>query len=147
MIEIGKVVKISRSGLATIRFDRKLACENCNMCLKPRDENYVEIRVQNILGASVGDNVKVEIGDKSVVSAAILVYLFPLLIFGIVLAFTYKLKLLICLLSSFFALLGCFLIVGIIDRKIIKKKKSFAPKMTEIMPKENLIVDEKREQV
>ena len=75
MIEIGKVFNIKSNGIATVRFDRKTACENCNMCLKPREENYVELRLKNTLNAKVGDTVKVVMGKRAVLTASVIVYL------------------------------------------------------------------------
>ena len=59
MKEVGVVHK-TKGSFAVVRFERKTACENCNMCLKPREEMYVELRLKNKLNAKVGDIVEVE---------------------------------------------------------------------------------------
>lgn len=132
MEEIGVVYKVSRSNYATIRFDRKIACENCNMCLKPREENFVELKIKNTLNAKAGDRVRVHMADKAVITASFLVYIFPLVIFGASLFSTFKLKLWVSLLISFLSLVASFIVVFIMD-KIIRRKSNFVPKMVEVI--------------
>lgn len=135
MKETGVVHKV-RGKFATVRFDRKTACENCNMCLKPREANYVELRLKNNLNAKEGDSVEVVMGDRAVLTAALLVYAVPLIIMGIVLSVTYTLDLGICLGATFGSLIAAFIGVALIDRFVIRKKKDYAPVMTAILPKE-----------
>lgn len=52
-------------------------CANCGGCL----EKYNEITAKNSIGATVGDTVVIEMEDKTVLSAAFWVYIFPLIIF------------------------------------------------------------------
>ena len=44
-------------------------------------EKYNEITAKNSIGATVGDTVVIEMEDKTVLSAAFWVYIFPLMIF------------------------------------------------------------------
>ena len=126
MREVGVVHKV-RGMFATVRFDRKTACENCNMCLKPREANYVELRVKNTLSAKVGDTVEVAMGDRAVLTAALLVYAVPLIIMGIVLSVTYTLDIGICLAATFGSLILAFIAVALIDKFVIRQKKEYAP--------------------
>lgn len=132
MREVGVVHKV-RGKFATVRFDRKTACENCNMCLKPREANYVELRVKNNLSAKEGDRVEVAMGDRAVLTAALLVYAVPLIIMGVVLSVTYTLDIGICLGASFGSLTAAFIGVALIDKFVIRKKKEYAPVMTQIV--------------
>ena len=132
MREVGVVHKV-RGKFATVRFDRKTACENCNMCLKPREANYVELRVKNNLSAKEGDRVEVAMGDRAVLTAALLVYAVPLIIMGVVLSVTYTLDIGICLGASFGSLAAAFIGVALIDKFVIRKKKEYAPVMTQIV--------------
>ncbi|HHX48901.1 MAG TPA: SoxR reducing system RseC family protein [Clostridiales bacterium] len=132
MEEIGVVYKVSKSNFATVRFDRRTACENCNMCLKPREQNYVELKIKNTINAKEGDKVKVMMSNKAVITASLLVYIVPLIIFGIALFASSKLKLWLSLLISFLSLVLSFIMIFIID-KIIRNKSNFTPKMIEII--------------
>lgn len=141
MKEIGVVHKIKGS-FATVRFERKTACENCNMCLKPRDEMYVELRLKNSLNANIGDKVEVTMGQKAVLTSSFIVYVMPLIVMAIVLGITYKMELWISLLSSLGSLVISYIGVALIDRLIIRKKANYLPIMTDIInDKDNEIVN------
>lgn len=141
MKEIGVVHKIKGS-FATVRFERKTACENCNMCLKPRDEMYVELRLKNSLNANIGDKVEVTMGQKAVLTSSFIVYVMPLIVMAIVLGITYKMELWISLLSSLGSLVISYIGVALIDRLIIRKKSNYLPIMTDIInDKDNEIVN------
>lgn len=132
MKEVGVVHKIKGS-FATVRFERKTACENCNMCLKPRDEMYVELRLKNSLNANIGDKVEVTMGQKAVLASSFIVYVMPLIVMATVLGITYKMELWISLLSSLGSLVISYIGVALIDRLIIRKKANYLPIMTDII--------------
>ncbi len=132
MRETGTVHKV-RGSFATVRFDRKAACENCNMCLKPREANYVELKLKNDLHAVEGDRVEVAMGDRAVLTAAAIVYAVPLTVMGVALALTYRLGIGICLGASFGALALAFVAVAVIDRLVVRKRPDYMPKMVRIV--------------
>ncbi len=136
MRETGVVYKL-RGSFATVRFDRKTACENCNMCLKPREANYVELRLKNTLSAKVGDRVEVTMGDRAVLTAALLVYAVPLIAMGIALSVTYTMSLGICLGATFGSLAASFIGVALADKFVIRRKKEYMPSMTAIVPEDD----------
>ena len=135
MRETGVVSKV-KGKFATVRFDRKTACEHCNMCLKPREANYVELRLPNTLNAAVGDKVTVAMGNRAVLTAATLVYVLPLIPMAIILACTYKLNAYVSLGASAAGLIAGFVAVALIDRFVIRKRKGYMPVMEAILPKE-----------
>ena len=136
MRETGVVSKV-KGKFATVRFDRKTACEHCNMCLKPREANYVELRLPNTLNAAVGDKVTVAMGNRAVLTAATLVYVLPLIPMAIILACTYKLNAYVSLGASAAGLVAGFVAVALIDRFVIRKRKGYMPVMEAILPKES----------
>ena len=145
MIETGEVKKVTKSGWCTVRFPRKTACENCNMCLKPKNEMFVELKLKNSLGAKEGDIVTVEIGDRAVVAASFIVYIIPLVLIAVALGATSWLNnLAISLGTAGGALILGFGIVAIIDRKL-KAKKGFAPQMAAILTDKKAVTSEKKE--
>ena len=135
MKEIGLVHKI-KGNTATIRFERKTACENCNMCLKPKEEMYVELKVRNSLNAKVGNKVEVTMGQRAVLTASFIVYVMPLLVMFVVIGCTYKMDVWISLVASLGSLIVSFIGVAIIDKLIIKKKVDYLPVMSAIINEE-----------
>ena len=136
MKEVGFVHKI-KGGTATVRFERKTACENCNMCLKPREEMYVELKLKNSLNAKVGDKVEVTMGQRAVLTASFIVYVVPLLVMAIALGATFKLELWISLVASLGSLALSFIGVALVDKLIIKKKADYLPVMSAIIKEDN----------
>jgi len=133
MIEIGEIKKTSNNGWCTVRFPRKTACENCRMCLKPKDEMFVELKLKNTLGVKEGDRVSVSIGDRAVVSASLIVYLIPLGLLAIALGVTSMANdLALSLGCGGGALIAGFAIVALIDKKL-KAKRGFSPTLTAIL--------------
>lgn len=66
---------------ARIVIKRQTACgENCANC-GGCSEKYNEVTARNEMGALPGDTVLIEMDDKTVLSAAFWVYIFPLMIF------------------------------------------------------------------
>jgi positive regulator of sigma E activity len=133
MVEIGEIKKTSKNGWCTVRFPRKTACENCRMCLKPKEEMFVELKVRNTLDAKEGDRVSVSVGDRAVVSASMIVYLIPLALLAIALGATSVANdLALSLGCAGGALILGFGIVALIDKKL-KKKNEFSPRLTAIL--------------
>ncbi len=140
MKEVGVVHKIKGS-MATIRFERKTACENCNMCLKPKEEMYVELKVKNSLNAKVGDKVEVTMGQRAVLTASFIVYMLPLLLMAIVIVCTYQLEVWVSLVASLGSMVIGFICVSLIDKLIIRKKADYLPSMSEIITEENTNIE------
>lgn len=136
MKEEGIVHKI-RGTYAVVRFPRKTACEHCNMCLKPRNEMFVEVKVKNTLGAKEGDKVAVVLGERAVISASLIVYTVPLATTAAGLTATYKLGLAICLPVTAGALIAGLVAVALIDKFLLRNKQDFAPQMKEIIQEPN----------
>lgn len=132
MIEIGTVHKKLSSNRVKVRFSRKTACENCNMCLKPKNEMFVEIVCDNTLNAKINDRVTVEMGEKSILTAALIVYLVPVVLVTIALFAFKSLGEWWQFGSAIFMLLLGFTCSYIIDKKL-KRKKGFCPIMKEIL--------------
>lgn len=133
MIEIGTIKKVSKNGWCTVSFPRKTACENCNMCLKPKDEMFVELKLKNTLSAAEGDTVSVQIGDRAVLLTSFIVYLIPLALvaIGLGVASIFD-STAISLGAAGGGLLVGFGIAVLLDRKL-KEKKGFAPQMVAII--------------
>lgn len=135
MRERGVVVKV-KNGRATVRFDRRSACDSCHMCAVTRDGMKVETVIQNTLNASVGDFVEVEMGEKFVLTAALIVYIIPLILVGAGIGIGSLFNEPAQALAAIGGLIVGFLIAILLDRFVIRKKKGFSPKMTAICPQD-----------
>ncbi len=141
MIEIGTVTCIDKKNRATVRFARREACEHCRMCLKKKNEPYVELVLSNSLNAKVGDSVEVTMGANAVIAASFIAYLMPILFVGIALACTYQLGVLVASLTALGVLVVSELLVVVCDR-LVKKRKEYMPIMTAIINQMEDIKDE-----
>ncbi len=134
MKEIGLITKITKNE-CVVRFDRKAACDSCNMCLRSKDNMYVELVVENTLGAKVGDSVEVEIPDKSVLKASFLVYIVPASAFLIGLVATKNMEDWASISIAIVALVIAY--IGVMGaERYLRKKKGFIPKMTTLIKME-----------
>lgn len=131
MIEKGIVAKVVGSK-ATVRFDRRSACDKCHMCAVTKDGMKVEVVVDNKLGASVGDVVEVEMGEKYVLTSAVIVYVIPLVLIGVGIGVGTLLNELAEALFALGGLVVGFVIAFLLDKFVIRKKKGFSPQMKAI---------------
>ena len=131
MTERGVVTKV-KCGRATVEFDRKSACDSCHMCAVTKDGMKVKIVIENTLNAAVGDVVTVSMGERFVLTAALIVYIIPLVLVGIGVGVGSLLTELAQVLLAVGGLVVGFVIAFLLDRFVIRKKKGFAPRMTEI---------------
>ncbi len=132
MTEVGKICKIDKKNRATVRFDRKEACEHCRMCLKKKNQPYVELIVDNKLNAAIGDNVEITMGSNAVITASLIVYIMPIVLVGIALACTYQLDVLISSLTALGVLIISEVLIVVFDR-LLRKRKEYLPIMTAII--------------
>lgn len=133
MTERGVVAKI-KGNKATVRFDRRSACDKCHMCATTKDGMKVEVVVENTLGANVGDFVEVEMGEKYVLTAAAIVYVIPLVLIGAGIGIGTLINELAQALLALAGLVVGFVIAILLDRLVIRKKKGFTPTMKSICP-------------
>ncbi len=135
MLEIGKVTSISDNNKnITVQFDRKTACANCQMCLSSADNMKVEINVLNTLNAKLDDTVEVGIGDRYVLTSALIIYIIPVILVAIALIATQKISEIYQIISIFAALAVGIIISCILDKKMGKSKDSI-PQLIRIVDK------------
>lgn len=133
MIESGTVTKIKRGGNVVVSFDRKSACDQCRMCAVSKGGKTVEVIMKNTLGVGVGDKVEVTMGSKYVLTAAVIVYVIPLILVAIAVFAFIPMGETAQIIASVVALfLGLGLAV-ILDKFVVRKKKGFVPEMTKII--------------
>lgn len=138
MTEKGVVTKV-KGRRATVQFDRKSACDSCHMCAVTRDGMKVQIVIDNTLDARVGDVVTVQMGERFVLTAALIVYIIPLVLVGIGVGVGSLLGELAQILLAVAGLIVGFVIAFLLDRLVIRKKKGFSPLMVEIAPQSVIV--------
>lgn len=140
MKETGLITEITRNE-CVVRFNRKAACDNCNMCFRTKDDMYVELVVENTLDAKVGDSVEVEIPDKSVLKASFLAYIVPASAFLIGLVATKNMEDWASISIAIAALAIAY--IGVMGaERYLRKKKGFIPRMTTLIKKEGDVDEE-----
>lgn len=138
MTERGVVTKV-KGKKATVQFDRKSACDSCHMCAVTRDGMKVQIVIENTLDANVGDFVSVQMGERFVLTAALIVYIIPLVLVGIGVGVGSLLSELVQVLLAVGGLIAGFLIAFLLDRFVIRKKKGFSPTMVGICRQSEIV--------
>ena len=128
MTERGVVVKV-KGKRATVRFDRRSACDSCHMCAVTRDGMKVEVVIENTLGANVGDFVEVEMAQRFVLTAAVIVYLIPLVLVALGVGVGVVFSELVQVILAVAGLVVGFVIAFLLDKFVIRKKKGFSPVM------------------
>lgn len=83
MRQIVTVTRVLEDGFAEVAMRRESACSgecgSCGGC--SAQAQTITVRARNALGAAAGDRVVVETAGRTVLSAALLVYLVPLVLF------------------------------------------------------------------
>jgi len=135
MLEVGKVIKTDKEkNTATVEFDRKSACAKCGMCMMTEDQKKVEITLKNNIGAVEEDYVEVSMGGNFVLTAALIVYVIPLILIGVALFITKRMSEEIQLISAGGSLFVGFIISFIADR-LIRNRKGYTPEIINILEK------------
>ncbi|MEG2453351.1 MAG: SoxR reducing system RseC family protein [Clostridia bacterium] len=135
MVECGKVIKLAKRNNVTVSFDRKTACDQCHMCAVSKSGKTVEITVPNTVNAEIGDDVLVTMGDRYVLTAALIVYVIPLILVAIGVIVGQQFGVITQLVLVFVALVIGFAFAIFLDKKVIRKKKGFVPEITKILAK------------
>jgi len=135
MTERGVVHKV-KGKRATVQFDRTTACASCHMCSVAEDKQKVEVVIENTLDAKVGDVVEVEMGEKFVITAALIVYVIPLILVGAGIGIGSLVSELCQILMAIGGFVLGFVIAALLDKFVIRKKQGFRPTMKSIVSME-----------
>ena len=135
MEEQGLVLE-NRGDEALVKITRHSLCsrcaQKCPMASMEHETDEIEVLVSNPVGAEIGQLVKIEMGEKSLVTASLLIYLVPVIFLiagyfaGIYLSgFIYDTTPgeTAGIIGSIVFLLLSFLVVSYIDKKLGQKQK------------------------
>lgn len=141
MKESGTVIEV-KNGIASVEVARSAACEHCKACHLGRDAQIMVAEAQNDAQAEVGDKVYIELEQKIILGAAVIVYIIPLLflIIGYLigsnlanwLGVSYNEEIGVAFGFSLLAL--SYIIVWYINKRL-SITRTFEPKLTEIIKK------------
>lgn len=132
MTEKGVVFKV-KGKKAVVRFDRRDACASCHMCSVAEDKQKVEVLLENSLNAKEGDIVEVEMGEKYVITAALIVYVIPLILVGVGIGVGQLVSELCQILMAIGGFVLGFVVAALLDKFVIRKKEGFRPSMKAIV--------------
>jgi sigma-E factor negative regulatory protein RseC len=141
--EIGTVIELKSRLNAVVMCQKSSLCENCatdGNCVLGDDDKTRLIEVQNPLGATVGEQVRIATTTKSFLQSSFLLYIVPLiaLVIGAIvgklvgenLAVGLKPDLLSAVFGVFF-MIGSFVILRVGTSALLKE--NYMPKIVEIL--------------
>lgn len=88
MLSIG-VVESVNGNKATVSLSRSTACGDCGACQMGKENLNRQVDALNPVGAKIGDRVTMEMADNTVLKAAFIVYIVPLIVLILGMVFTY----------------------------------------------------------
>jgi sigma-E factor negative regulatory protein RseC len=145
--EVGTVVELKGKSKAVVMCQKSSLCENCatsGHCVMNDDKTRL-IEVQNLLGADVGERVRIATSTKSFLQSSFLLYIVPLIalvigaIVGKFVGERFSTGLDPNLLSAVFGVFfmsGSFVILRVGSSALAQE--SYMPKITEILEDEAL---------
>lgn len=139
MTEIGRIIKTEK-GIATVRFARKGECDKCLICSVAKDGAHVDLDVDNSLDLNVGDYVKVEVYDKRVRRASVLIYLIPLILVALGAGLGSLASAAAAIIIGILGLVAGLAFSLPIDICVIRRKSGAKPRMTESATEDSYLV-------
>jgi sigma-E factor negative regulatory protein RseC len=144
--EYGSIVELKGKHTAVVLCKRSSFCEHCaamESCQVGADNRSMLVEAHNVIGADVGDKVKVVTSSKSFLQSSFLLYIVPLvaLLVGAVIGLVVGQhlengpdpNLLAAIVGTAF-LVGSFLVIRVGSRAL--PRDSFMPRITEIIPED-----------
>ena len=143
MEELAQVIE-NRGDNVLVRVVRNSACskcdKDCGMAGTSHETDEIDVEINNTMGAEKGNYVKLEMGEKTLVLASLIVYLFPILsliggyfLSNFFLSFIgFNTGEVTGIIGSISFFLLSFLIIRIINFKL-KALEIFQPEMIEIL--------------
>ena len=147
MEEFAKVIE-DRGDSVLVRVIRNSLCskcdKDCGLSTNTHDTDEIDVEVNNSMGAKEGNYVKLELEEKSLVLASLIVYIFPILSFiGGYFLTNFSLSILgygtgeiTGIIGSLSFLILSFLLIRVLNFKL-KVMGIFQPKMIDVLEKIN----------
>ena len=144
--EVGTVVELKSKMIAVVMCTKSSLCENCatnGNCALGDDDKTRLIEVHNLLGAEVGEQVRIATTTKSFLQSSFLLYIVPLiaLVIGAIAGLLVGEKIptgldpnLLSAIFGVFFMSGSFVILRV--GSSVLNKESYMPKIIEILKEE-----------
>ncbi|MFA5517586.1 MAG: SoxR reducing system RseC family protein [Desulfuromonadales bacterium] len=144
--EIGSIVELKGKHVAVVICQKSSFCRNCasmGSCHVGDDNRTMLVEAHNVIGARVGEKVRVVTSSKSFLQSSFLLYIVPLIalivggIVGQLLGEGVQLGINPDLLSAIFGsafLVGAFLVIRVGTRAL--PRENYMPRITEVLPEE-----------
>ena len=144
--EVGTVVELKSKMIAVVMCTKSSLCENCatnGNCALGDDDNTRLIEVHNLLGAEVGEQVRIATTTKSFLQSSFLLYIVPLiaLVIGAIAGLLVGEKIptgldpnLLSAIFGVFFMIGSFVVLRVGSSAL--NKESYMPKIIEIIIEE-----------
>lgn len=150
--EFGNVVELKGKEVAVVLCEKSSFCKNCasmESCQVGDDNRSKLVEALNMLGADVGDRVKLVVSSKTFLQSSFLLYIVPLIALvlggvlgqwlGGVLKGGLDANLLSAILGTAF-LIGSFFVIRVGSRAI--PKESFMPRIVAVVPEDDIFAKE-----
>lgn len=140
MTETGTVIKLNKN-TATVRVERKTACESCRICSIRPNASHIDINLKNDVSAKVNDRVEIFLTDSIVIKSSLIVYLVPLFFafIGLLIGLFFKDAIIQLVLFFGFLVAGffCIFLINI----FVKKNPKYRQKIVKVLTKEETDID------
>lgn len=145
MNQFGEVIKV-KDNMAEIRVKKHTSCKNCGCCgmLTEMEGREVILEVENPIGATVGQIVRVTAEAQRVILASLLVYVLPVIVLVVAMYFTQQAAFnmgygesaeIAGIIGGLGAMVLVFGVIRLLDKKI-SDTREFKPVITEVVPEE-----------
>ncbi|NIQ96778.1 MAG: SoxR reducing system RseC family protein [Desulfuromonadales bacterium] len=152
MEEVGTVIELKGKHIALVMCEKSSTCKNCasmESCKVSEDNRSMVVESHNVIGAEVGDRVRLAISSKKFLSSSFLVYIVPLValivgaVVGEVVGTRFAQGVNPDLLAAIFGvafLVGSFLIIKVGTKAI--PKDTYLPRIIAKVPEEDVFTEE-----
>lgn len=152
MEEVGTIIELKGKHLALVLCEKSSTCKNCaslESCKVSDDNRSMIVESHNVIGAEVGDRVRLAISSRKFLSSSFLVYIVPLvaLIVGAVIGEVVGTRLenginpdLLAAIVGVAFLVGSFLIIKVGTKAI--PKDNYLPRIVARVPEEDVFAEE-----
>ncbi len=151
MEESGTVVELKGKHIAVVHCRKSSFCQHCasmEACHVGDDNRSMLVQAHNVIGARVGDRVRLGVSTRNFLRSSLVLYGIPLaaLVFGAILGEVVGMRLengpdpnLLAAIIGVAFLVGAFLVIRVGSRAI--PPETFMPRILEVLPQEEVITE------
>lgn len=150
--EIGSIVELKGKHVAVVLCEKSSFCKNCasmESCQLGSDNRSKLVEAHNVIGADIGDKVKLAVSSRHFLQSSFMLYIVPLLalLFGAISGHFVGTaieggpdpNILSAILGTAF-MIGSFFVIRIGSRAI--PKETFMPRIVQVVPEEDVFTED-----